>query len=327
MKRIIIGIFVILFAGLSAGLFTACASSAYPMPQEMHQHSLMIDGMERTFWVYDPGVQQNAPVIFMFHGGGGSALGILEDAQWNDLAQRENCIIVYPEGTREHPDQLASFIGNPQNWNDGSPREDVIGAIRRNANDTAFFAAMTEYLKGNYPVDPGRIYAAGFSNGASMVFRLAYEFPDTLAAVAVVAGADWRDPTQIYSANRAVPLLYITGDQDPLNPIDGGKTYLGRLYVGTKLSVAQQIEVWVQRHVQLSGLLPDEYQEENADGVIRRVYTNSQGISLIKYVIITRHGHHWPGGSRVLPARIAGPVAFSCKANEEIWSFFISHHL
>ncbi|HBC56330.1 MAG TPA: hypothetical protein DCZ03_04120, partial [Gammaproteobacteria bacterium] len=80
---------------------------------------------------------------------------------------------------------------NPQTWNDGSSRSNI-GAANRGASDMLFVDAMIETLQEQFSVDPRRIYATGFSNGASMSFRLARERSKRIAAIAPVAGNDWR---------------------------------------------------------------------------------------------------------------------------------------
>src|SRR5260221_564174 len=69
-------------------------------------------------------------------------------------------------------------------------------------------------------VDADRIFVTGFSNGASMTFRLGAELSDRIAAIAPVAGHYW--PTASTPA-RPVPTLFLIGDHDPLVPLTGGR--------------------------------------------------------------------------------------------------------
>src|SRR5204862_7958921 len=69
-------------------------------------------------------------------------------------------------------------------------------------------------------VDAARIFVTGFSNGASMAFRVAVELLDRIAAVAPVAGHYW--PTGATPA-RAIPTLFLIGDRDPLVPLSSGR--------------------------------------------------------------------------------------------------------
>src|SRR5690606_3108353 len=132
------------------------------------------------------------------------------------LARAEGCIAAFPEGTRRDPSQPQSFRHNPQSWNDGSGRGHVAAA---GVDDVAFALALIDEISRRYEVDAARVYAAGFSNGGSMVFRLAAEAADRVAAAAPVAGHLWVAAPR---PARPVPLMLICGSADPLNPLEGG---------------------------------------------------------------------------------------------------------
>jgi len=50
--------------------------------------------------------EQSVPLVFVFHGGGSAAADTMGLSRFNALADREKCIVVYPQG-----------IG--RSWNDG----------------------------------------------------------------------------------------------------------------------------------------------------------------------------------------------------------------
>jgi pimeloyl-ACP methyl ester carboxylesterase len=70
-------------------------------------------------------------------------------------------------------------------WNDGWPT----APGDEPPDDLRFLAALIDALVAELGVDRGRVFAAGFSNGASIVYRLACERPELVAAAAPVAGA------------------------------------------------------------------------------------------------------------------------------------------
>jgi polyhydroxybutyrate depolymerase len=187
-----------------------------------HTFDIQVGGLERRYIVHVPPGYDGSkpgPVILMFHGGGGTAQGAMRETRWAAKADKEGFLAVFPEGTRPDPSQPARFAGNPQTWNDGSSRLNV-GAAERKVDDDGFVRALLDDLAARFAVDTRRIFVTGFSNGASMSFRIGRELANRVAAIAPVAGADWADepPKPV----RPVPLLYITGTADPLNPIDGG---------------------------------------------------------------------------------------------------------
>jgi len=69
-------------------------------------------------------------------------------------------------------------------------------------------------------VDANRIYLIGHSNGGFMSYRMAYDHPDLVAAVASLAGAS---PAQLDRAAPAVPvnILQIHGTKDTTIKYDG----------------------------------------------------------------------------------------------------------
>ncbi len=121
-----------------------------------------------------------------------------------------------PESTRPGHASPAKFGVDNQTWNDGSGR---FNSCKKNVPDVEFINAMIDDVGAAHPVDARRIYAEGFSNGASMNGRLGVELSARLAAIAAVAGTLCSEDQALA---HPVSLLYISGDADPLNPINGG---------------------------------------------------------------------------------------------------------
>ena len=114
-----------------------------------------------------------APLIFVLHGGGGSAssMELLTRGAFNRIADREGAIVVYPEGVDRH-------------WNDGRDLPET--AARENIDDVGFILALIEEVARQYSLDRGRIFSTGISNGGFMSMRLACDAAETFAAVAPV---------------------------------------------------------------------------------------------------------------------------------------------
>lgn len=277
---------------------------------------ILVNDRDREYLIYIPPsckTNRGCPVVLIFHGGGGSAKGILEETGWAEIADTEGFIAVFPEGTPPEPAKPASFLKNPQTWNDGSDRTSL-SAVKQNAPDVAFVSAILADLKTKYSVDETRIYATGFSNGASMTFRIARELSQEIAAIAPVSGADWL-PDAIPA--RPVPILYITGTADPLNPIEGGEIHLGQRSLGVKPPIQETIDRWLKIHgyTNNSAVI---YQDESTTGI---AFGPEDSPGVVLYTI-EGHGHHWPGGNSALPKSIAGPNTAAINATDIIWEFF-----
>jgi polyhydroxybutyrate depolymerase len=284
--------------------------------------TIEVENIRRCYLVHVPlsyDCSKKWPVVIMFHGGGGAAKIAMREARWPEKADKEGFLAVFPEGTSSDASRPSSFLDNPQTWNDGSKRSNV-GAAMREVPDIKFVSAMLTDLKNHFSVDERRIYTTGFSNGASMTFLVARELSQVIAATAPVAGSDWSHKT---NSKRPVPLLYITGSADPLNPTGGGKIHIGQKAFGEKPSIKEMISRWVKMHG-----CPDKgrviYNKNGATGIAYSLPGESPKVVLYT---IDGHGHHWPGGKSSLPARLAGENTAKLNATDIIWEFFKTHSL
>ena len=290
------------------------------MAPETRSFTIAVEGVERSYLLHIPATNNLArkrPVVIMFHGGGGTAKAAMWETQWDEKADKEGFLAVFPEGTPPDRSRPGRFRDNPQTWNDGSNRPDV-GAARRGVPDVEFVSAILSDLKARFSVDERRIYVTGFSNGASMAFRVARELSTTVAAVAPVAGADWQaDKTP----ERPVPLLYITGTADPLNPLAGGEIRIGLRSFGKKPATHQMIGQWIKLH----GCLAEPRVVYDKDGAKGVAYSLAGDTASVVFYTIDRHGHHWPGGRSALPESLAGKNTANLNATDVIWEFFKGH--
>lgn len=281
--------------------------------------SLIHDSIERKYLVHAPPSYDKArqiPLVIMFHGGGGTGVWAMKETGWDKKADEEGFLAVFPDGTRPHPSKPAKFAGrNAQSWNDGSGR--AISAAERNVDDIGFIRAMIDDLKTNYNIDPKRIYATGFSNGGSMTFRVGRELSEIVAAIAPSAGADW---TNLPPA-RAIPILYLTGTEDPLNPLEGGKIGIREFGFGVKKPVRETIARWVDMLY-----CPSEpgvsYDKNGVKGIS---YSPCKNGAEVVFYTVEGMGHVWAGHKNLLPEKIVGKSSDKIDANDVIWEFFRNH--
>jgi len=118
-----------------------------------------------------------------------------------------------PQGWGRALDQYgAIFVSAAQSGND----ENVMG--RR--EPLALLAAQN--IMQQYPVDPQRVYIAGFSGGSRIALRLALGYPDVFRGVILNAGSDpIADPQiplpprdLIFKFQTSTHVVYVTGDRD-----------------------------------------------------------------------------------------------------------------
>jgi polyhydroxybutyrate depolymerase len=288
-----------------------------------HIRTVRVGGVERRYIVHvPPGYDGRSPVpvVIMLHGGGGTGKAAAIETGWGAKADGEVFLAVFPEAMPPDPTKPGSFARNPQLWNDGSDR---FHEGQKAPDDVGFLRAMLDDLISRFAVDPKRVYVTGFSNGASMCFRAAAELSDRIAAIAPVAGALWLDPVVL---ERPVPMLYITGTEDPLNLIGGG---VPRLATGGSDKIRAKpkppVRDTVMRWGQALGCPSRPRETSEANGVRTEIYGPGRGGAEVVYVTVEGLGHTWAGGRSLLPEAWVGKTSDKIDATSVIWEFFKQH--
>lgn len=285
-----------------------CGGTAgYPLGTTLGM--LAHDGLDRTFRVHvPPGYDASRPssVVFMFHGGGGSGEQLdTMSSNMTPIADRENFIVVYPDGT-----------GTIRTWNGG---ECCGAAVRNDVDDVGFVAALLDHLEGSLCVDRARVFASGMSNGGMLSHRLACELSDRLAAIAPVAGANMA-PT--CSPTRPIAVLAIHGSSDGHVPWEGGE---GCGPAGVPFpSVDETIRGWRSRNG-CSAASRVTFEEGN--GSCATCEGCDEDVTLCT---IEGGGHSWPGGepnAGIIDCPADGEQSTTFFASEAVWRFFVAHPL
>jgi polyhydroxybutyrate depolymerase len=283
-----------------------------------HHRTVMAEGFQRDFIVYTPrgyNPSESLPAILAFHGGGGTAQSLIDQNLFTDLADERAVLMLYPQALPPDTSRPPQFGQNGPIWNDGSGR---FHAGELNLPDLPFVEAMLDTAGTEFAIDENRIFATGFSNGASMSARAGSELPGRFRAVAPVSGALW-----VYPFPQALPLpmLYITGKLDTFNPLGGGVT---RAWNGTIIDntpqppVKEFLDEWAELHSCSETYAEYLFQE----GVDALRYEGCAGESEIKALFIDDHAHVWPGGVNLLPEWLSGPSADHLDASTTIMDFF-----
>jgi polyhydroxybutyrate depolymerase len=167
--------------------------------------SVTVDGQAREALVAMPTLQGGtpAPVVFAFHGHGGSMEAAQRKFRLEELWPE--AMVVYPQGLPT-PGGIVDPAGKLPGWQLNSGDNDD--------RDIAFFDALLESLRAKRAIDDRRIYLLGHSNGAVFTYLLWARRAERIAAICPIAGII---PTKVDRSRLApMPVFHVGSRNDPL---------------------------------------------------------------------------------------------------------------
>jgi polyhydroxybutyrate depolymerase len=220
--------------GAALALF-GTAVAAEPMGEATHNVGT-VGGRERTFIEYVPKtLKPGAPLLFVLHPSGGDASGMRDYSKYefDELADKHGFLVVYPDGFEN-------------TWNDcrgGSP----FSSKRLKIDDSSFIEALLNHEVTVHAIDRKRVFAAGWSNGAQLAYRLALEHPEDFAGVATIsASLPMKENLDCGQVDKPIPVMIVNGTADPINPYRGGMVNLGGAKLGNVLSSEDTAKYWAK---------------------------------------------------------------------------------
>lgn len=186
-----------------------------------------LDGKPHTWFTHVPsgikkGQKEKVPLLIFFHGGSDNPAEAAEMSKFHELGQKEGFITVYPWGT------------NKTSWN--------CNMDENGPDDVGFAVALIKYMIANYPVDEGRVYLSGFSNGAAQAQTVAMIYPELIAGICHI-DSNWpgrrTGPTELNleelmpfslalekkkKFDYRMPVWYTYGSREPSYPVYRGCT-------------------------------------------------------------------------------------------------------
>jgi polyhydroxybutyrate depolymerase len=279
---------------------------------------IKVGDLNRTYYLHVPQdlpKHKAAPLVLMFHGGGGTPAFAERESKFSELADREHFVVVYPEGMGK-------------SWNDG--RDDkTVAAQRDNTDDLGFVAALIDDVAKEYKIDAKRVYATGISNGAIFSHFLAANLSSRIAAIAPVAGGIAARWSERFNPDKPLSVLILQGVDDPLVPFEGGDIKLTRRIKRAGIIATEEaVKKWVQHNgAQRQAVIEKLADKDPRDGCRVKKLTYPQGKDGTEVMLyrLEGAGHTWPGGLQYLPKMIIGKVCRDINGTEVIWQFFKTH--
>ena len=266
--------------------------------QSYLNQTVQYDGQTRAYSIYVPAIYdgtQPVPLVFSFHGGGGSIAGNIAINDFSSVADTANFIAVYPQALADPNDD-----GNTL-WIQKDPTT---------VDDVLFINALIDSIATDYQIDQSRIYACGYSHGGEFTLSLGCRLNSRIAAIGVVART-----MQTYTYNNCT-LSHPTGIITILGTNDDISNYNGVFWEGTQLylSAAEMHGFWAeQNNCNTTATVSNVPNVNTADGstVERYAWSTNAGCTYVEELKVIGGGHDWPGSF--------GNMDIS--ATQEIWQF------
>ena len=150
------------------------------------------------------------PLVLFLHGYGQSSADITGDRDLAAAVTSLGALLVVPDGLHHA-------------WAH-------VGAPTHDRDDIGFLRAVVADAKRRWPIDAAKVYASGFSIGASMVWDLACHSAQSFAAFLPVSGAFWL-PYPERCETGPVNLRHVHGLADKTVPM-AGRTIRGKYTQG-----------------------------------------------------------------------------------------------
>jgi poly(3-hydroxybutyrate) depolymerase len=185
--------------------------------------SFMVGGDRATFVTLPVGYSRNvpAPLLIDLHGYMSTSLNHEKFAKMDVAAQERGVIYAAPDGL---PDSQGY-----QFWNASKA---CCNFNNNPVDDAAFIQSLIDEISSKASVDPKRIFVFGHSNGHFMSYKFACTHPETVAAIAGLAGAMDIDPASC-GATTPVSVLHIHGTDDATINYSGSAIF-SNLYTGAE---------------------------------------------------------------------------------------------
>jgi polyhydroxybutyrate depolymerase len=162
----------------ATGPAAAASGHATSLAAGSSDHTIVVDGRQRTFHVYRPAaLPTQAPLVVMLHGGFGTGSHAEQVYGWNAQADAHDFVVAYPDGLGKAWSVGGGCCGAPG---------------RADVDDVTFITAMVEAIGQQVPLDRNRFYATGMSNGGLLAYRLACD-TELFAAIGPVAATRMGD--------------------------------------------------------------------------------------------------------------------------------------
>jgi polyhydroxybutyrate depolymerase len=273
----------------------------------------------RTYEYYIPSSYDGSeavPLLFSFHGLGSNGDDQRDLTRFDELAEQEEFIAVFPNATvldpEDYPEaQLPPLPGAEIQWNLGGDSLQYYAGI----DDVGFAADMVNWFETNYNIDASRIYSTGMSDGGLFSYLLAFNLTGTFAAIApVCAPMPWGFGNL---TTAPITVIEMHGTADPIISYYG----YGGSGGNVTYSVDETIAYWCWVDNITSEPVETVWGPSSLDNTVVHRYVYSGGTDGTEVILfkVDGGGHTWPGGPQYYPEFAIGKVTHHINGSALIW--------
>lgn len=252
--------------------------------------SISDQGIHRTFIVHLPtdySTAEKYPLVLNLHGLSSSA-GIQQNyTQFDNVANSEEFVVVYPNGVNNS----WSTIGN---------------------SDSDFLSNLVDTIRANYSIN-NCLFVTGMSQGGFMTYKFANTTRHNITAIAVGSGNMSNALQNSSTSAPQIPIMHFHGTDDNI------VSYDGTLLIS---SVENTIQWWVEHNdcntTPVVTAIPDIDLTDNST-VEKFYYGNGVNESEVTFYKVTDGGHTWSGA---VPIPAFGATNQDIIQSEIIGDFF-----
>lgn len=269
---------------------------------------------DRTYLAHVPASRPARPaLVIALHGAGATGRQMEKLSGLSQIADRAGFLVLYPDGRNRR-------------WNDGRNVPEVT------SDDVGFLDRLIDHAVSQWNVNPRQVYVVGFSNGATMAYRLACEVSAKVAAIASVSGSLAREVFDRCRPAKPVSILSIHGTNDPIVPFGGGEIrFRASGDRGVVTSQQTNLDLWSSLNGCSESPADRDIPDFDRDGVRARRATRTAcrlGTRVESFTVFLG-GHKYPGVDNLfgfLPAvdKALGPTCWDFNASQVAWDFFAS---
>ena len=154
------------------------------------------------------------PMVVMLHGSGQNGPQFYDISGWKELGEEENFITVFPSALKWcYVDEgVEVFLSR---WVNGTVTENACSGPAQNyIDDVKFLKLLVSKIIDTLPVNSSKVFASGFSNGSSMIHKLAMDAGDVFSAVSGT-GAGLTVSDSVSNPVKRIPLWLMVGNMEP----------------------------------------------------------------------------------------------------------------